>query len=165
LEELNYNTLICDSCKNIVKDDDDFCPECGALFADEIFCENHHNIPADGVCIICTLPFCKKCGTIINKHFLCNIHSNYEIYEGMVRVYGSLDDVAVQYAKSCLEQVGLHPVLFCRDQPMGGPRFVYSLFEAKGDYLGHIVNEIKVMVPAQEVIKTEETLKSLNILE
>jgi hypothetical protein len=164
MNDINENSSICDNCNNIVKSDDDFCSECGALFIDEISCDNHKDILAEGVCIICTLPFCQKCGAIINHHFLCNYHSNYEIYEGMVRVYGTLDDVAVQYAKNCLEQVGLHPVLFCRDQPKGGPRFVYSLFEAAGDSLGHIVNEIKLMVPTQEVIKTEEILKFLKIL-
>lgn len=165
MEELKDNTMVCANCNRVVKEDDDFCPECGAIIADDISCENHKNIPAKGICIICSLPYCKKCGVITNGHFLCNIHSNYEIYEGMVRVFGSLNDVDVQYAKSCLEQVGLHPVVFCRDQPKGGPRFVYSLFEAHGDYLGHIVNEIKLMVSTQEVLKSEEILKSLKILE
>jgi hypothetical protein len=164
MNDINENSLICDNCNNSVKSDDDFCLECGALFIDEIYCDNHKDILAEAVCIICTLPFCQKCGTIINHLFLCNYHSIYEIYEGMVRVYGTLDNVEAQYAKNCLEQVGLHPVLFCRHQPKGGPRFVYSLFAASGDNLGHIVNEIKLMVPAQEVIKSEEILKSSKIL-
>jgi hypothetical protein len=81
----------------------------------------------------------------------------------MVRVYGVLDDVAAQYAKTCLEQAALHPILFCRGQPKGGPRFVYTLYEAAGDYDGHIVNEIKVMVPTYEVAEAEKVLASLDI--
>lgn len=81
----------------------------------------------------------------------------------MVRVYGVLDDVAAQYAKTCLEQSDLHPFLFCRSQPKGGPRFVYALYRAAGDYDGHIVNEIKVMVPTYEVIDAEKVLANLDI--
>jgi hypothetical protein len=165
MDELNNSTLICENCSNAVKAEDDFCPECGTLFIDEIFCDIHNDISAEGVCIICSLPFCNKCGVTANNHFLCNPHSNYEIYESMVRVYGTLNDVTAQHAKSCLEQDGLHPILFFRHHSYLGPRFAYSLFGAEGDYRGNIVNEIKVMVPTQEVLKAEEILKSLKILE
>jgi hypothetical protein len=83
----------------------------------------------------------------------------------MARIYGSLNDTPAQHAKSRLEQAGFHPILFCRSQPKGGPRFVYTLFRAAGDFDGHIVNEIKVMVPCQEVLKAEKVLKKLKIPE
>jgi hypothetical protein len=81
----------------------------------------------------------------------------------MARVYGGLDDLAAQQAKSVLEQAGMHPVLFCRVQPKGGARFVTMLYRAAGDYDGHIVNEIKVLVPCQEVREAEKVLSSLDI--
>ena len=165
METEDDNSLVCEHCNNVVNADDDFCPECGTLFIDEVYCENHNNILAKGVCVICSTPYCKKCGAMINDHFLCNPHSSYEIYEGMARVYGTLNDVTAQYAKSCLEKDGLHPMIFCRDQPKGGPRFVYTLFTPAGDYMGNIVNEIKVMVPCQEVLDAEKILKSVNIIE
>jgi hypothetical protein len=164
MEELSENNLTCDECGQSVNADDDFCPRCGSLFIDDVFCENHSNVSAEGVCIVCSKPYCSKCGFKTSGHFLCNHHGNYEIFEGMVRVYGVLDDLAAQYASSCLEQAGLHPVIFCRDQPKGGPRFVYTLYEAAGDFDGHVINEIKVMVPCQEVLEAEETLRSFNIL-
>jgi hypothetical protein len=40
---------------------------------------------------------------------------------------------------------------------------VYTLYEAAGDYDGHIINEIKVMVPCQEVEEAEKVLISLNL--
>jgi len=163
MDESENNLLTCEACNNSVKEDDDFCPYCGSLFIDEIFCENHNDILADGVCIICYIPFCKKCGAKINNRFLCNQHSNYEIYEGMAKVYGTLDNTSAQYAKTCLEQDGLHPVLFCRHSPYGGSGFAYSLFEAAGDYLGNAVTEIKVMVPCQEALKAKEVLKYIDI--
>lgn len=37
----------------------------------------------------------------------------------------------------------------------------HTLFRASGEYDGHIVNEIKVMVPCQEVIQAEDILRDL----
>ncbi len=163
MPQAQNDPFVCPSCHNEVHANDDFCPHCGELFAVGITCSAHPRVQALGACIICALPYCRDCGGRVADHFLCHHHSTYEIYEGMVRVYGVLDDVSAQHAKSCLEQAGLHPVLFCRSQPRGGPRFVYTLFRAAGEYDGHIVNEIKVMVPCQEVGKAENLLRTLGI--
>ena len=165
MEESKDSDITCENCGHSVSADDDFCPECGSLFVDGIFCSNHYNVLAEGVCIICAKPYCSKCGYKTNGHFLCNHHSTFEIYEGMVRIYGVLDDLAAQHAKTCLEQAGFHLVIFCRDQPKGGPRFVNTLYGSAGDFNGHVINEIKIMVPCQEVIEAEEILRSFKILE
>ena len=163
MSDTEDDPLVCPRCANEVKADDDFCFHCGEIFADAVFCRNHSKVPAVGVCVICAFPCCGKCGGMVGNKFLCEEHSRYEIYEGMVRVYGVLDDLAAQYTKSCLEQAGLHPILYCRIQPKGGPRFVYTLYRAAGEFDGHIINEIKVMVPCQEVVEAEKVLLSLNI--
>ena len=82
----------------------------------------------------------------------------------MARVFGDLDDTNVQYAKSCLEQAALHPFIFSKIQAKGSSRLVSTLFEANGDSNGHIVNEIKLMIPCQEVIAAEEVLRELKII-
>ncbi|MFN0157154.1 MAG: hypothetical protein ACKVRP_03670 [Bacteroidota bacterium] len=84
----------------------------------------------------------------------------------MARVFGGNDSVRIEYAKNCLEKDGLHPFFFSRKvSPIsfGGPD--YSLFRASGECDGHIVNEYKVMVPCQEVMKAEEVLKKLDLVE
>jgi hypothetical protein len=84
----------CTRCGNTVSPDDDFCPHCGDLFSENVFCINHSDLRASGVCIICAVPLCPACGSIVMGRFLCTHHSTYEIYEGMVRIYGALDDLA-----------------------------------------------------------------------
>lgn len=155
----------CTHCSNAVNDEDEFCTHCGSILIENIRCGHHRKQEAKGVCIICGHPCCTQCGGFVNDLFLCNDHIEYEIYEGMARIYGSLDDVSAQHTKTRLEQAGIHPILFCRVQPKGGPRFVYTLFRSAGDNGGHIVNEIKVMVPCQEVMKAEKVLRKLKILE
>lgn len=163
-QEKEQEIFECPACNNQVDKDDEFCPECGTLFEDGIKCSVHSDIEAEGVCIICCFPFCNQCGSANNKRFLCHSHYDYEIYQGMARVYGDLDDTNVQYVKSCLEQAGIHPFIFCKIQPKGGSRLVYTLFEANGDSGGHIVNEIKVMVPCQEVVTAEDILRELKVI-
>jgi hypothetical protein len=165
MEETKDETLVCGRCRNEVAGDDEFCTHCGSILIEEVMCDRHPQTPAEGVCLICSTPYCKRCGAFLNDIFLCEAHAHFEIIEGMVRVYGDLNDTPAQYAKSCLEQAGLHPTIFCRVQPLGGPRFVYTLYRAAGDYDGHVINEIKVMVPCEEVIEAEKILKELKISE
>ena len=165
MKTIKKKTLTCARCDNKVKKSDDFCPNCGALLVDNINCNRHGKQKAEGVCLICCLPYCKSCGGFTNNLFLCDAHSQYEIYEGMARIYGSLNDTPAQHAKSRLEQAGFHPILFSRTQPKGGPRFVYTLFRAAGDFDGHVINEIKVMVPCQEALRAQKILKKFKIQE
>ncbi len=160
------NQIKCSYCDQPVAESDDFCPKCGRLFADDVFCENHPEIEADGVCVICATPFCHHCGSVVNGKFLCEQHAGYEIYQNLARVYGVSDDSQAQYVKNCLEEAGLHPFIFSRK---AGPWHMgsgdYTLFRASGEYDGHIINEVKVMVPLQEVIEAEKTLKDLEIIQ
>jgi hypothetical protein len=154
--------LTCSDCKNEIAQDDDFCPTCGRPLVDGLNCSNHPDVEASGVCIVCCLPFCRKCGGRVNGLFLCGDHEDYEILEGRARVYGVSDEVMAQYAQDCLKRGGLHPFLFSRKASslsVGGPD--HTTFRASGEYDGHIINEVKVLVPCQEVLKAEKLLKDL----
>lgn len=160
---IDEELFTCTHCNDDVHGNDEFCIHCGSILVESKQCTQHIKTEAEGVCVICALPCCTQCGAFINDRFLCNTHSEYEIYEGMARIYGSLNDTSTQHAKTCLEQGGFHPFVFCRVQPQGGPRFVYTLFRSAGDNGGHIVNEIKVMVPCAEVMKAEKLLRKLKL--
>jgi hypothetical protein len=159
------STATCENCGNEISDDSEFCSYCGALFLDNTNCDKHESRDAEGVCIICRLPYCTECGSFVNKQFLCNEHSEYEIYEGMCRVFGSEDQMQVEYAMDCLKKSGLHPFLYSRKVSpisLGGPD--YSLFRPSGDFRTHLVNEIKLMIPLPEALEAEEILRDLEML-
>ena len=165
LADVDNSECTCDNCGNSVAENDDFCPNCGNLFAEELRCKKHYSQHAEGVCIICAEPYCSTCAGWINDIFLCADHEEYEIYQGMARVFGSSNETLVQYAQKCLEESGLHPFLFSRKASpisIGGPS--YTLFRASGEFDGHIINELKVMVPCQEVMEAEELLRQLKII-
>lgn len=159
------DNIVCSGCREEVNPEFDFCPNCGAIIIENVNCYVHQNREAIGVCIICSTPVCKKCGLKTDGHFLCKTHSNYEIYEGMARVFGANDSAMVELAKSELGKENLHPFIYSRKASpisIGGPE--YTLFRASGEYNGRIINEFKLMVPCQEVETAESILKKLEFL-
>jgi hypothetical protein len=154
---------ICSSCQAKAIGDPEFCPHCGNSFADGLRCVKHKSSDAIGVCVVCCLPYCSRCASRVNKRYLCHKHEGYEIYEGMARVYGISDEAAARYVTDCLVKKGLHPFLYSRKaSPISIGGSDYTLFEASGEFDGHIINEIKVMVPCGEVLAAEELLQKLD---
>lgn len=163
---MSEDKSFCENCELEIDESSDFCPRCGTLFSEGIKCTNHPSVDADYVCVICSDPFCKRCGSIVAGVFLCEIHDSYEIYEGMARVYGSSDVAQVNFVKDCLEQQSLHPFIYSRKaSPMHLGGSDYSLFRASGDFNGHIINEVKVMVPCSEVLEAEKIIEELDVSE
>lgn len=156
------DNLFCDYCGSEISRDAEFCPKCGTIFIGDVSCFNHSDNEAKGVCAICHQAYCKKCGLRVNNIFLCNEHSHYEIYEGMARVFGSSDEQQINYYKSILVENKLHPFIYSRKSSplhLGGAD--YSLFRASGDSNGHIINEIKLLVPCTEVLQAEKIIDEL----
>lgn len=165
MEKQIGDKYFCDKCDNEINASDEFCVNCGEIFLDNVFCSIHLQKEATGVCVICCQPYCDECGEILNNIFLCADHAGYEIYQNMARIFGTNDDSIAIYAKQCLEQEGLHPFIYKRKASpisVGGPS--YHLFRASGEFDGHIINEIKLMVPCQEVVQAEDILKKLELV-
>ena len=157
--EENKNS-ICSFCNHPVKEDDDFCPECGTLFLEDVKCIKHKNIPAEGVCIICMEPFCKDCGLFVNDiHFLCNEHSDYEVLEGRVCVVEEEDAGRAQRIVDYLKSTGLHPYLFSKFLP----HHPYVSLDLINNYSIREADELqesgfKIFVNCQEVLNAEKFL-------
>lgn len=153
---------LCDRCGNPVQETSAHCPECGALFAQYVFCSCHHSREALGVCVICSGSWCERCGGWIAGRFLCSRHAGYEIIENMAKVYGDADFVRLQFARTCLEQAGLRPFQFSlKQQPAHGVGFgCQNLAHPGGD--PHASYEWKILLPFDEVLKGEEVLRELD---
>jgi hypothetical protein len=164
--EVFENQQECARCKNVVASDDQFCTHCGNLLIDFVFCNNHIEREAEGVCLICSVPFCKTCGAFLNGIFLCDEHTSYEVIDGMVRIFGVIDTTSAEYAKTCLEQAGYHPIVFSRSsKERGGSPIGYTFDTPEGDNGRYFTNEVKVMVPMGEVMDAENVLRELKILQ
>ena len=154
--------IFCSNCEAQIVSDDEYCSHCGLILLEEKKCYLHKEDEAQGTCLICLKPFCKKCGLDVNKVFLCNEHTGYEIIEGMGRIYGSSDYLELSYYKEVLEKEGMHPFLYSRkSSPISLGNVDYSLFRASGEFNGHLINEIKLMLPLGEIIEAEKILEPL----
>ncbi len=162
MNDSDTNEYTCSQCNFDVNETDNFCPNCGSLFDEEFFCKQHPEQKADGVCIICAEPHCIECGSWVNDLFLCGDHDDYEIFEGKAKIFGVGDESLAQYAQGCLEEAGLNPFLFFRRAGARGSGV--SLFHTTGAHAGHNINEIKILVPCNEVIQAEQVLVDLDIL-
>jgi len=153
--------LVCENCEYQVQDDYDYCPQCGTLFI-SIKCNNHNDLEGEGVCLICEKVCCSKCGVYVNENYLCDEHNNLEIYQQMVRVYGSSDAAEIGYLISMLVENKYHPIEFDRKtSPLSMGGIDYSLFRASGDSNGRLVNEIKILVPFSEFVDALELINKL----
>jgi len=153
----------CPACSARTERESDFCPRCGSLLIGGVTCEHHASIEAVGACVICATPFCSQCGTPSGIPLLCALHSSYEIYEGMARIYGTYDPVHVEFLRSCLEQEGFHPFVYSRKASsihIGGPE--YTGFLSSGDSPRVIVNEFKLLVPCAEAVAAGALLKEVD---
>ena len=155
---------VCAKCNFEADDDSDYCPRCGNLFTENIKCETHSKDKAEGVCVICGKPFCSDCGHSVNNIFLCSEHNGFEMYEGMVKVLGTSDEIQIHFVKNCLEENSFHPFIFSKKStPMQLGGNDQSLINISGSREENIINELKLLVPCSEVLEAEILIKELNI--
>ena len=153
---------LCTNCSFLADDDSDYCPRCGTLFIKNVKCENHTKNEAKGICAICGKPFCSDCCHPVNNIFLCSEHDNYEIYEGMAKVFGTSDEIQIHFIKNCLEENSFHPFIYSKKStPMqlGGDDKSLINFSGGGE---KTINEIKLLVPCSEVLDAEKLISEIN---
>lgn len=154
--------LVCGFCENKMKEDDEYCMNCGHLFVDDALCNNHEEADAEGVCIICSYAFCGECGSYKMGRFLCNEHADYEIVGSYARVFGSTNLAEVDYYKNILLEEKMHPVLL--DKKNNAISFAgneYSFFKHPQKQSAVIMNEVKLLVPLTETLDAEAIIANI----
>ena len=82
----------------------------------------------------------------------------------MARVFGTSDEIQIQYVKSCLEENSFHPFIFSKKStPMQLGGNDQSLINLSGGLGEKIINEIKLLVPCSEVLEAEKLISGINI--
>ncbi|MCF8267506.1 MAG: hypothetical protein K9I69_05430 [Ignavibacteriales bacterium] len=158
---MNEQTIICGKCDSEIGSDSDYCPECGALFVNDVFCRRHKNDLASGVCVICGEPYCSGCLNSVNNIYLCHAHEEIEIFQGHAKI-ASGDNIYCRYLIGLLTENDFHPFLYnlmsSAHTPISLAGQSFNIFDVRGNN----VNELKVMVPFDEF---NEALKFLEELE
>lgn len=140
--------FFCTECNSEVQSDFEYCPNCGSIFTEDVCCENHTDKEAEGVCVICSLPFCEDCGESVNNLFLCGEHSEVEIFMGTAKLNIDYNLVENTYLYDLLVEEGFHPIQQSSRGMRGSARF--DSFNSTGVATS---DSSRIFVPLQEYVE------------
>jgi hypothetical protein len=98
----------CNYCREEITADSDFCPHCGAIFirGTEVFCDEHPQKKAGGVCIICHKVCCEECGGEVDGRSFCFLHEGVKVEQDWAIVADTSDIAEAEMVRSLLESQG-----------------------------------------------------------
>ncbi len=141
----------CPNCKEQIQDEAEYCPVCGVLLVgnEDIACENHSNIPAVAVCIICGKPVCQKCRkTKMHKTF-CEDDKHIRVYQSWAVAYVSSTEYEAEMVKANLENAGIESMIFNQQD--------HAYFLTVGS-----MARVNVMVPNDRINDAKKVIDTLN---
>jgi hypothetical protein len=147
---------LCMQCGGEVQSEDEFCVHCGNVFAEQLHCRTHPQSDAEGVCLICRVPYCAECGATVGTVFLCRGHSTIEVFDHGASVFRSADLGLAEIASQVLTESGYHPFLVSRAIV---PVTNLGRLTPNTSVGPHIV-----IVPFHEFLTAEEELKKQDIV-
>ena len=148
--------ITCPSCTEEITSDSDFCPHCGVLFqeAENVFCDEHQENPAQGVCIICQRLICHECSVLVAGRIFCQVHRKVKVQEDWAEVFRSTEVADAELIKSLLESTG-HKVLGQNFNSIG---FVWDGGGDSPISRSNINKPAKVFVPIPEYLQAMEVV-------
>ena len=153
----------CFYCSEEITADSDFCPHCGALFAEagKVFCDQHQQKSATCVCIICRKVCCEECGKEVRGRFFCSAHRKVKVEQDWAEVFRSTEISDAELVKSVLESAG-HKVLVQNFNSIG------FIWDGGGDSpisRSNINKPAKVFVPIPEYLESVTEISEWKSLE
>lgn len=148
----------CEFCLERLEEEQKFCPLCGMLQAalidegEEIECENHPEMEAVGICVVCGKPVCGDCAVKREGKILCENDEHIKIAQGWAVIFTTNTEYEAQMVKANLENAGIPSLVFSQRD--------HVYFLTVGDLA--IVN---VMVPKHRLPEAQELLRRMDLFE
>lgn len=146
----------CEFCYEELDEGQKFCPHCGMLQAglieegEEVECENHPQMEAVGMCVICGKPVCGDCAVKRHGKILCENDEHITIAQGWAVVCTTNTDYEAQMVRANLENAGIPCLVFSQRD--------HVYFLTVGD-----LAVVKVMVPKQQLLEAQEFLRRMDL--
>lgn len=146
----------CSRCGDEVTPDSEFCPHCGFLFskAGKQHCDNHPDVKAEGICVICRTLICNECGKAVHGKHFCLDHTAVEVQQDWALVFQSSDINDSALVKAFLESTGFKVLV----QNFNSIGFVWDGGGDSSISRSAISKPAKVFVPIPEYLKAEAAL-------
>jgi hypothetical protein len=107
----------CDRCGQEYTDGDS-CPVCGFINTNQVVCENHPNIRAEGRCVICGRALCADCAGDEKNVTLCETHRGIPMIQGWAQVYSTTSELEAQLLRENLLADGIDAQVFSQRDMM-----------------------------------------------
>lgn len=145
----------CDECGADIEIDSDYCPFCGALFAeDQYSCTNHPIAVATGVCVICRQLYCGTCLSKKNGKFLCTEHKEIEVSEGWAMVFKTGDYIEAEIIRGKLENAGI----------VTNPRNVGNIATLADGFIDNTLGRTIFKYPVKIFVPTDRYFDALRVV-
>ena len=132
---------VCPRCTCEYREGFKICADCGVELLD-IKCEEHPDIEATSLCLICKKPLCDQCMVKISGGALCSKHCDYQCKGNMVVVYTTGQEPDAHLLQGILED-----------------KEIPCVVDSKRDLISWLTAEFDVMVPCDYVLETQVLLK------
>jgi hypothetical protein len=141
----------CTGCGERIEAEAEYCPYCGILRitpGKDLECENHPDIPAVAVCIICGKPVCNDCRKIrMNKTF-CEDDKHIRVFENWAVAYVSSTEYEAEMVKANIENAGIECMIFNQQD--------HAYFLTVGS-----MARVNVMVPKEKINDAKKIVETL----
>jgi len=150
--------LSCEFCLEHLDQEQKFCPNCGMLQAamieegDEVECENHPEMDAVGICVVCGKPVCGDCAVKRQGRILCENDEHISIAQGWAVVCTMSTEYEAQMVRANLETAGIQCLVFSQRD--------HVYFLTVGD-----MATVNVMVPKERFFEAQEFLRKMDLFE
>lgn len=152
------NYIKCPSCKEEITRDSEFCPHCGVIFqsAGKIFCDEHSDKQATGVCIICRKIFCEICGTKVRGRRFCLLHRKVKVQQDWAEIFRSTEIVDAERVKAFLQSAGYKILV----QNFNSTGFAWDGGGDSPISRSNINKPAKIFVPIPEFLSAKNAIES-----
>ena len=138
---------LCPKCKG--ECDGSYCRNCGALFDSNIKCEEHPDLKAISLCLICRRYLCEECVAEVSGKSFCSSDRNYDVIGNWAVVYMANMEWEAQLRYSYLTDKDIP----CQVDSASARNLVVVS--------AGLFSETRLLVPLEYVLKAEELLQEL----
>lgn len=155
----------CEECGAGVGNADEFCPACGAVFAEKLRCDAHPEAAAFAVCVVCQKKLCQECSVAVSGHHTCEAHENVEWISGWATAAIFPTHLEAELSRQHLKEHGLAALVLSNTiEPLSGTLGLFTINAVTPFFAYREIGggRIRLMTPARDLRRAQDYLAEIN---
>ncbi len=118
----------CEECHASVGETDDFCSECGAIFGENLRCDENPEAAAFAVCVVCQKRLCQECDVAVSGRHSCAAHENFEWISGWTTATIFSTRLEAELSQQHLKEQGIAALVLSNTiEPLSGTLGLFTI--------------------------------------